>query len=150
MLDPRLAAYLETLTAVNSFEVSRLQDYLLTDYYGRFPKEGGEKRLADARAEHPPIEVPVIATHPETGRKVINVNEGHTQYIKGVSRVAGNSLLTLLFDLIKTPDIQARFTWKPGSVAVWDNRQVQHYGVNDYGNEFRKFHRLTIREPALS
>jgi taurine dioxygenase len=150
LLDPRLAAYLETLTAVNSFEVSRLQEYLQTDYYGRFPKEGGEKRLADARADHPPVEVPVIATHPETGRKVINVNEGHTLYIKGVSRVAGNSLLTLLFDLIKTPDIQARFHWKPGSVAVWDNRQVQHYGVNDYGNEFRKFHRLTIREPALS
>jgi taurine dioxygenase len=67
-----------------------------------------------------------------------------------VSRVAGNSLLTLLFDLIKTPDLQARFHWKPGSLAVWDNRQVQHYGVNDYGTGFRKFHRLTIRESALS
>jgi taurine dioxygenase len=145
LLDPKLAAYLETLTAVNTFEVSRLKDYLLTDYYGRWPKEGGEQRLAEARAQHPPIEVPVIATHPETGRKVINVNEGHTSHIKNLSRVAANSILTLLFDLIKTPEIQARFKWKPGSVAVWDNRQVQHYGVNDYDQEFRKLHRLTIR-----
>jgi taurine dioxygenase len=150
LLDPRLAAYLETLTAVNSFEVSRLQEYLLGSYGGSWPEEGGEARLTAARADHPPVEVPVIATHPVTGRKVINVNEGHTQYIKGVSRVAGNSLLTLLFDLIKTPDLQARFHWKPGSLAVWDNRQVQHYGVNDYGTGFRKFHRLTIRESALS
>jgi taurine dioxygenase len=145
LLDPKLAAYLETLTAVNTFEVSRLKDYLLTDYYGRWPKEGGEQRLADARVQHPPIEVPVIATHPETGRKVINVNEGHTSHIENLSRVAANSILTLLFDLIKTPEIQARFKWKPGSVAVWDNRQVQHYGVNDYDQQFRKLHRLTIR-----
>lgn len=150
LLDPKLAAYLETLTAVNTFEVSRLKDYLLSDYYGRWPKEGGEQRLADARAKHPPLEVPVIATHPETGRKVINVNEGHTSHIKNLSRVAANSLLTLLFDLIKTPELQARFKWKPGSVAVWDNRQVQHYGVNDYDGQFRKLHRLTIRTAQAS
>lgn len=138
------------LGAVNTFEVSRLKDYLLTDYYGRFPKEGGEQRLADARAKHPPLEVPVIATHPETGRKVINVNEGHTSHIKNLSRVAANSILTLLFDLIKTPELQARFKWKPGSVAVWDNRQVQHYGVNDYDGQFRKLHRLTIRTAQVS
>jgi taurine dioxygenase len=150
LLDPKLAAYLETLTAVNTFEVSRLQEYLLGTYGGKFPKEGGQQRLADARAEHPPIEVPVIATHPETGRKVINVNEGHTSHLQGLTRVAGNSLLTLLFDLIKTPELQARFKWKPGSVAVWDNRQVNHYGVNDYGEGLRKFHRITIRAAAPS
>jgi taurine dioxygenase len=146
LLDPKLAAYLETLTAVNSFEVSRLQQYLLGEYGGRFPKDGGALRLADARAKHPPVEVPVIATHPETGRKVVNVNEGHTSHLKDVSRVAGQSLLTLLFDLVKTPEIQARFHWKPGSLAVWDNRQVQHYGTNDYGTELRRLIRLTIRD----
>ena len=150
LLDPKLAAYLETLTAVNSLESTRLPEYLVGEYGGRYPKEGGAERLAAARAAHPPIEVPVIATHPETGRKVINVNEGHTSHLKNVSKVANNSLLTLLFDLIKTPELQARFHWKPGSLAVWDNRQVQHYGVNDYGLELRRFHRLTIREVGLS
>lgn len=150
LLDPKLAAYLETLTAVNSLEVTRLPEYLVGDYGGRYPKEGGAKRLADARAAHPPVEVPVIGTHPETGRKVLQVNEGHTSHIKNVSKVASNSLLTLLFDVIKTPELQARFHWKPGSLAIWDNRQVQHYGVNDYGAALRRFHRLTIREPNLS
>lgn len=150
LLDPKLAAYLETLTAVNSLEVTRLPEYLLGTYGGRYPEEGGERRLAGARAAHPPLEVPVIATHPDTGRKVINVNEGHTSHIKNVTRATGHSLLTLLFDLIKTPELQARFQWKPGSVAVWDNRQVNHYGVNDYGTGFRKFHRITIRDAAVS
>ena len=148
LLDPKLAAYLETLTAVNSLEVTRLPEYLRGEHGGRYPREGGAERLAAARAAHPPVEVPVIAVHPETGRKVVNVNEGHTSHIKDVSKTASHSLLTLLFDLVKTPELQARFHWKPGSLALWDNRQVQHYGVNDYGSELRRFHRLTIREPA--
>lgn len=149
LLDPQLAAYLETLTAVNSLEVTNLPSYLQGEHGGRYPTEGGAQRLAAARALHTPVEVPVIRSHPETGRKVINVNEGHTNHIKGrgLSRVAGNSLLTLLFDLIKTPDIQARFHWQPNSLAIWDNRQVQHYGVNDYaGDALRSLHRLTIRD----
>lgn len=150
LLDPKFAAYLETLTAVNSLEVTKLPEYLLGTYGGRYPEEGGPQRLSEARASHPPIEVPVVATHPETGRKVINVNEGHTSHIKGVTRVQGNALLTILFDLIKTPELQARFQWKPGSVAVWDNRQINHYGVNDYGPGYRKLHRITIREPRPS
>jgi len=149
LLDPKLAAYLETLTAVNTLEVTRLPEYLKGEYGGRYPAEGGAERLAAARALHPALEVPVIAVHPETGRKVINVNEGHTSHIKNVSKVASNSLLTLIFDVVKTPEVQARFHWKPGSLAVWDNRQVQHYGVHDY-DEPRLFHRLTIRDAELS
>lgn len=106
--------------------------------------------MAAARRDYPPIEIPVIATHPETGRKVINVNPGNTSHIEDVSRTISNNLLNILFDLVKSPEVQARFHWKPGSVAVWDNRQVQHYGMNDYGAQFRKFHRLTIREPGLA
>lgn len=150
LLDPQLAGYFESLTAVNSLEVTRLPEYLRGDYGGRYPKEGAAERLRAARAAHPPVELPVIATHPETGKKVVNVNEGHTSHLLNVNRGLGHSLLGILFDLIKTPELQARFHWERGSLAIWDNRQVQHYGVNDYGDELRRFYRLTIREPNLS
>jgi alpha-ketoglutarate-dependent taurine dioxygenase len=30
-----------------------------------------------------------------------------------------------------------RFSWAPGSIAFWDNRQVWHFAVNDYQGQRR-------------
>jgi len=37
-----------------------------------------------------------------------------------------------------------RFRWKPGSVAMWDNRCTQHYAVQDYWPAARKMERAAI------
>jgi taurine dioxygenase len=72
------------------------------------------------------------------------VNELHTSYIKGVSRATSDSLLRILFAALENPVFHARFTWKPGSVAVWDNRLVQHRAIHDYGQQRRVLHRVTL------
>jgi taurine dioxygenase len=38
-----------------------------------------------------------------------------------------------------------RYSWKPGSLAMWDNRATMHYAVNDYGRARRLVHRVTLR-----
>src|SRR5262249_16004645 len=53
------------------------------------------------------------------------------------------SLLRLLFDQVKRPEFQVRWTWKPNSIAFWDNRSTQHYAVNDYVEE-RYMERVTV------
>jgi len=50
----------------------------------------------------------------------------------------------MLTGLARVPEWQIRFHWKPGSLAVWDNRAVQHYAVNDYHPSYRLMHRVTI------
>jgi taurine dioxygenase len=49
-----------------------------------------------------------------------------------------------LFTTLESPVFHARFTWKPGSVAVWDNRLVQHRAIHDYGEQRRILHRVTL------
>jgi taurine dioxygenase len=132
-LHPLLGAYLETLTAVN---------YVDANGYARHAEH--DATLSQLRAENPPLDVPVVATHPQTGEKSIAVNELHTLYIKGLTRVVSDSLLRLLFGALADPVHHARFGWSSGSLAVWDNRLVQHRAIQDYGNQHRILQRVTI------
>lgn len=134
-LHPLLAAYLETLSAVN-----------FVDANGYHRSDERDELLDELRAKYPPIDVPVIGTHPETGEKYIFVNELHTTYVKGVSRSTGESLLRILFGALENPELHARFVWQPRSLAVWDNRLVQHRAIHDYGGQRRVLYRVTIAE----
>ncbi len=53
-------------------------------------------------------------------------------------------LLRYLFDHIAQPEFQVRFRWRPGSLAMWDNRVTQHYAVDDYRPQGRTMHRVTV------
>lgn len=96
-----------------------------------------EKELADYLAEYSGSEHPVVTTHPYSGKKVLYVNEGFTKEIVGLPEDESKDLLTYLTRQFYRPENIVRFKWKPGSVAIWDNRAVQHYGVADYGNAQR-------------
>lgn len=101
-----------------------------------------EKELADYLAQYSGSEHPVVTTHPYSGRKVLYVNEGFTKEIVGLPEDEGRELLTYLTRLFYRPENIARFKWRPGSLAIWDNRAVQHYGVADYGNAQRQLIRV--------
>jgi taurine dioxygenase len=134
LLDPLFAAYLETLTAVHDVET---QGFLTLAYQD--PVE-----LAAQKARTPTIEAPLVRVHPETGRKQIYANELYTQRILGLSRIASESILNILFDLVRSPDVQTRYQWDQGSVLIWDNRTVQHRGVGDFGAGHRVLYRAVI------
>jgi len=134
LLDPKFAAYLDTLIAIDSADAT---GHLAERYLD-------PEQQARERAKMPPYEHPVIRVHPETGKKQIVVNESYTAYIKGVSRTVSQSLLAILFDAIKAPEVQARYTWTPGALVVWDNRVVQHKGIKDYGSSHRLLYRATL------
>ena len=138
-LPPAFQAYLETLTAVHTWEISGWTEYLLR-------KDASGDELKAARAKYPPVEHPVVRVHPVTGKKILYVNSTFTSHIKGLSRSASDALLTQLFELARVPEFQARLRWAPGTLAVWDNRSTQHYAVGDFFPQHRKLHRITITE----
>ena len=86
----------------------------------------------------------VVRTHPETGRKALYVNRGHTSHFKGWSEAESEPLLEYLFQLQVRPEITCRYRWQPSSLAVWDNRCTQHLPINDYHGFRRVMHRVTL------
>ena len=91
-----------------------------------------------SRAEHPMVRV-----HPGTGRRALYVNRLFTSHIVQLSRNESDALLQYLFEYSVSPQFVCRYRWRPGDVAVWDNRVTQHYAVNDYAQP-RRGQRVTV------
>ncbi len=106
--------------------------------------EEEHQRWQQAVAKHPPVQHPVIRTHPVSGRKALFVNEGFTTRLLGLSEKESEALLNFLFWHTAKPEFQVRWRWQPNDVAIWDNRVTQHYANADYYPARRVMHRATV------
>ena len=96
---------------------------------------------------------PVARTHPETGRTVLFVNRVFTRRFAdkhGLSEAETQSLLQELFTNIGRPELTCRFRWTQGSVAMWDNRAVQHCATADFWPHRRVMERVTILDADVA
>ena len=87
---------------------------------------------------------PVVRTHPETGRKILYVNSGHTLRFCGMTDEESAPILNYLFQHQVKAEFTCRFHWQPGSIAFWDNRATQHNAINDYHGYKRVLHRIPL------
>jgi taurine dioxygenase len=127
---------LDGLYAVNSSskaDVTRTREDRITE-------RGTEAARKPLEAEHP-----VVRTHPETGRESLYVNFGHTVRFRDMSEEESAPMLNYLFAHQVRPEFTCRFSWQPGSLALWDNRCTQHNPVNDYHGYKRVMHRITLK-----
>lgn len=93
---------------------------------------------------------PVVIRHPQTGRRLLYVNRAFTIHFVGQTREESLPLLQELFDAALTDDNQCRLEWKPGTIAIWDNRTTWHNAANDYHGHAREMHRITLTGDALA
>lgn len=98
----------------------------------------------DLHEKFPPMEHPVVRTHPETKERVLYVNTGFTSQIKDMDAAESKALLQELYRTAWNPEVQCRFRWAPGSLAFWDNRSCQHFAASDYYPDVRVMERVTI------
>jgi alpha-ketoglutarate-dependent sulfate ester dioxygenase len=92
----------------------------------------------DFRTEHP-----VVHVHPETGERSLLLGNFVRQLI-GLDPYESATLFELLQRRITLPENTIRWNWRPGDVAIWDNRATQHRAVDDYDNQRRVMHRVTL------
>lgn len=102
------------------------------------------KSAEELRERYPPMEHPIVRTHPETGESVLYVNTAFTSHIQDMEADESTELLHKLYRTASNPEIQCRFRWQPGSLAFWDNRASQHFASSDYFPQVRKMERVTI------
>lgn len=88
-------------------------------------------------------EHPVVRVHPETGERHLLLGS-FVQRIVGLARDESQKIFDLLQAYVTAPENTARWRWRAGDVAIWDNRATQHYAVNDYGDAPRVVRRVTI------
>ena len=104
---------------------------------------GGQDRVT------PDVLQNAVIKHPITGRKALYVNETFTVGFEGWTAEESKPLLDYLFQHAVKPAFCYRFSWRPGSVAFWDNRVVQHLAINDYHGHRRLMHRITLKGVQL-
>jgi taurine dioxygenase len=124
-LSDRMKAYLDGLQATNDAVVG----------FGGITPEG----MKLPRSIHP-----VVRTHPVTGKKALYVSKGYTTRIEDIPKEESAALLAFLFQHVQRPEFQCRFSWRPHSIAFWDNRSCQHSAIWDYFPNTRSGYRIQI------
>jgi alpha-ketoglutarate-dependent taurine dioxygenase len=109
----------------------------------RYPRFSDPRKLEEAARGMPEVDQPVVRVHPETGARVLYVNDSQTIDIVSLEPGESAALLRDLSDEIKRPEYQVRWKWSDGDIAIWENRAVQHYGVPDQTGD-RYMQRLSV------
>ena len=141
-LSPDFQKMLEGLTALHS---SRH----VFGAQGLAAQANGE-RVSNPELATQDVEHPVVISHPDSGRRCLYVNPGFTRHIIGWSPTESEALLQFLYRHASHPQFATRFSWQPGSVAMWDNRATWHNAVNDYQGQRRYMHRITVAGVPLA
>jgi taurine dioxygenase len=103
----------------------------------------------EQRAKTPPVEHPMIRTHPVTQRKALYVNPGFTTGIVGMPRDESQPILDFLFRHATRAEFIYRHKWRVNDMVFWDNRCTMHYALADYDFSVRRhMHRTTVAGDA--
>lgn len=113
-------------------------DFSRTRRHPEDPMNEAQKQAA------PPVEHPVIRTHPDTKRKCVYLGD-HAERIAGLSFEASRPIIDALNEKATQDAWVYRHRWRPGDFVVWDNRCLLHRATGyDAATERRVVRRATI------
>ena len=102
------------------------------------------RNLGNAGRRRDEAEYPLVGVHPETGRRGLLFSSHHVQDFVELAPAESALLLAHLRALTVRPGFAIRHRWRPGTLAFWDNRCVQHYAVPDFTGP-RLLYQVSVR-----
>jgi len=95
----------------------------------------------------PPVEWPLVRTHPGSGRKVLWVG-AHATHIVGWTLAEGRVLLAELLEHATQRECIYRHRWRAGDLVMWDNRCTLHRGRRFDLSQRRELRRTSTEDVA--
>ena len=112
-LSPAWKTRIEGMRAVHNLDFSRTR------------RHGVDLMTEAQRRERPPVDQPIVRTHPETGRRCLYLGD-HAESIVGLPYDEGRALIDELNELAIHADLSYEHRWQPDELLLWDNRSVLH------------------------
>lgn len=138
-LSPHMQEFVSGLTAVHDNES------FIEGVHRKAGKAAIESGLAEALAEtYPPVEHPLVRTHPRTGRRALYLGGYFMKRILGLRPNESDALIELLTRHATSPPFQVRWTWQPGDLAIWDEASTNHRSAADHFPQRRAIRRCEI------
>ena len=106
---------------------------------------GNDDYSEEQKAMMPPVEWPLMRTHPGSGRKLLWVGV-HARRILGMPVPEGRLLLLDLLEHATQRAFVFSHAWRDGDLVMWDNRAVLHRGRRFNLSERREMRRSTTED----
>ncbi len=135
-LPEQLRAFADTLRAVHT----NVYDYAV-------PARGRDEHDDERRKVFTSIKYetahPVVRVHPLTGERGLFIG-GFAQRIIGLSGSESRQILDIFQAYVTRPENVLRWRWSPNELVLFDNRITQHYAIDNYDDQPRRLHRVTV------
>ncbi len=90
-------------------------------------------------------EHPLVCEHPETGRLHLYLT-GYVTRFRDMTEEESRPLIDYLTAHVARPEFTYRFRWRNGSLALIDNRCLQHIAYQDYAGFRREMLRVELAD----
>jgi len=131
-LDPALRAQLRGMRAIHNLDFSRNR------------RHGDEPMTEEQKRAVPPVDHPIVRTHPDTGREAMFLGD-HAESIVGMDYAEGRRFIESLNARIVRPALVYSHRWQPQDFVIWDNRCTLHRALEfDTANAVRIVRRCTV------
>jgi taurine dioxygenase len=121
-------------------------------FASRWAREAQKAGLRPAQSKeeqdrNPPVEHPMLRTHPETGEPAIYAG-GFAVGVAGLAPEEAEALLDWVEQWVTQPAYVYRHRWRLHDLVFWDNRRVMHHATEYPAQLRRHMHRTTVKGNA--